>query len=138
MIIGWNNDDMKINKIQHNDSMEVLGVRNYNSDKSEFFKTDFLNVDELRVFLNEVATGESDITQKGKDFLLKMDIENVAEKIAVAGGIQEENAMTKSEIINFVKSAQPFFTREFIVEARGEEQRERNKNDNDNNLTTSQ
>ncbi len=48
---------------------KILAVRHYASIKREFLVTDFVNKTELVDIMDEVQTGESDITPAGKKFL---------------------------------------------------------------------
>ena len=48
---------------------KILAVRHYASNKREFLVEDFLNPTVLLDIMDEVQTGESDITPAGKKFL---------------------------------------------------------------------
>jgi hypothetical protein len=62
---------MDVNLAEDPHAKKILGVRNYRSDKKEFSVFDFADIDVLESFLEEVSTGESDITPAGKSFLEK-------------------------------------------------------------------
>lgn len=48
---------------------KILAIRNYKSDKKEFLVDDFTDIGVLEKILEEIDTGESDITPAGKSFL---------------------------------------------------------------------
>ncbi len=108
----------------HSDSEEtkkrgVLGYRNYRAEKSEFLKEDFENPRTLQIFLNEMSTGESDITEMGKTFLLeKMRSSDLAQLVADLGGVGEDGAFSAQEIEELVRRECPHDTAGFISDAR--------------------
>jgi hypothetical protein len=60
-----------VNLAEDPHAKKILGVRSYRSDKNEFSAFDFADIDVLESFLEEVWTGESDITPAGRAFLEK-------------------------------------------------------------------
>lgn len=48
---------------------KILAIRNYRSEKKEFLVRDFVDQKILEEVLEEIETGESDITPAGKSFL---------------------------------------------------------------------
>jgi hypothetical protein len=100
---------------------KILGVRNYKSEKKEFFVGDFRDLAVLKDFLREVSTGESDITPAGKVFLEKYyRFEDLALEIASKGDFCITNRPSSfEEILKWVKELQPMETTAFIEEARG-------------------
>lgn len=100
---------------------KILGVRNYKAEKKEFYVGDFTQSDTLDLFLNEVLTGESDITPAGKAFVeryygfakLAMDLAERATLIEFA------ERTTSDELHTWLKNLQPMETISFIEQARG-------------------
>lgn len=125
--------------IQHNVieafSDKVLGVRNYEADKDEFYSTDFLDSKVLLEFLDEVSSGESDITPAGYVFLNQhFDIRKVAENARKDGiALPPYNRGKTDEerieyFLNFIKNLKPMVTALFMTESEW-------KHDNEHNPT---
>src|ERR1041385_499710 len=74
---------------------ELLGYRNYRALKKHFHKSDFDNVKILQKFLNEVLTGESDITDEGIRYLNEIGLDTLSKSLADHGGLIEDNLDTK-------------------------------------------
>jgi len=100
---------------------ELLGFRNYRSDKMYFYKEDFDDIKNLQGFLSEVSTGESDITKEGKSYLLELGHEQTALNLEALGGIVEDGATTQEQIQLFIHNLEPLYTRKFIESARAEQ-----------------
>ena len=100
---------------------KILGIRNYKSDKKEFVVSDLLDTDVLRDFLDEVSTGESDITPAGKVFLNKyFGFKELASRISCNGNFAlREHPATAEEISKWLEELKPMETMTFIEEARG-------------------
>jgi hypothetical protein len=100
---------------------KILGIRNYKSNKKQFFVDDFLNMEVLTRFLTEVSNCESDITPAGKAFLDRYHgFEDVAAELARKGGFAlTTRPSTPEEILDWLKDLQPMQTITFIEEARG-------------------
>ncbi len=97
----------------------ILGYRNYPSDKKEFFKEDFEDTGTLQEFLDEIITGESDITELGKNVLLEMfDVSDLAQRILDNGGLREVDVTAANQIRNIVLRQEPHVVAAFISEAR--------------------
>mgnify|MGYP001607132025 FL=1 len=97
----------------------ICGYRNYKSDKGEFFKEDFENPSILQLFLDEMCTGESDITELGKIFLLeKFATTGLAQKVIDIGGVTEDGLESIEAIRDRVQSQKPHEVAMFIAEAR--------------------
>jgi len=100
---------------------KILGVRNYKSEKKQFDVADFVQNDTLDLFLNEVLTGESDITPAGKTFIeryygfarLAIDLAERATLIEFA------KRAGSDELYGWLKNIQPMETILFIEQARG-------------------
>ncbi len=96
---------------------KILGIRNYPSAKCEFSVDDFLDFKVLEDFLQEVSTGESDVTPAGKAFLerfygfaeLASRLSNTFRKDAGLSTAEEVQAWLESlvpmEIIRFIEGA---------------------------------
>jgi hypothetical protein len=101
---------------------KILGVRNYRSDKNEFSVFDFADIDVLESFLEEVSTGESDITPAGKSFLEKHYGLNNLSELLHRRGIAHRfvyKGDSPAGIEEWLKNLEPMGTRAFIEEARG-------------------
>jgi hypothetical protein len=62
------NETSKAELVKAYDS-KILAIRLYKSSKQEFRVNDFLDPQALSIILEEITTGESDITPAGKAFL---------------------------------------------------------------------
>jgi hypothetical protein len=100
---------------------KILGIRNYRSAKQEFFVADFLNVEVLEPFLQEVLDCESDMTPAGKSFIEKYyGFENLAERLALRGVFAPtEGPSPSQEICEWLRDLEPMATIRFIEEGRG-------------------
>lgn len=97
----------------------ILGYRNYKSDKKEFFKEDFESLEVLREFLEEMFTGESDITGIGREFLLqRLRSSDAAQRVMDLGGVRILNVKTAQELIGAVERQKPHEIAMFIAEAK--------------------
>lgn len=97
---------------------ELLGYRNYRALKNNFHKSDFDNVKTLQKFLNEVLTGESDITDEGIKYLNEAGLDIVSKNLAENGGLVESDLYTTEEIQDRLSKLVPHETAKFIAEAR--------------------
>ena len=102
---------------------KILGVRNYEADKTEFCLTDFSDNRILLDFLNEVSTGESDITPAGYTFLnQQLDLRKVAEGARKDGVALPPYGRGKTDeerigyFLEFIRNLQPMETALFIAE----------------------
>ncbi len=109
-------------------SDKILGVRNYKSNKNEFFTADFINLSDLGNFLGEVSTGESDLTPAGLQFLVDCygSIQDIAGKI-VKGSFdnefifkQKDKASMIAEYTKWLEGVEPMEIASFIAEARSQ------------------
>ncbi len=96
--------------------MITLAVRNYRHEKKFFHEDDFSSLPNLILVLNEVITGESDLTLEGKRFLEeRYGYNDLAKKIVQNGGLLE---LTDGQNIEAVESAlekiQPMENRDFM------------------------
>ena len=101
---------------------KILGVRNYKSDKNEFYTYDFLRFDVLHDFLWEVDTGESDITPAGLSFIEKyFGFEELVKSFVAKGDRLPPDSDDHSEPsqLAWLKSLEPMQTITFIEQARG-------------------
>lgn len=102
---------------------KILGVRNYKSNKEVFLVSDFLDEKTLDMFLDEVYSGESDLSPAGKCF-----IENYFGFKNLATSVSNRNPSFLSErspnnivmIENWLKDLLPMQISKFVGEARGE------------------
>ncbi len=99
--------------------MKILAVRNYKHIKKNFDEEDFKSIKTLITILNEVVTGEADLTVEGKNFLVEFyGSSKLAEKIVENGGLDEvtdgKNAAVVKETID---SIVPMQTINFIKES---------------------
>ena len=101
---------------------KILGVRNYKHEQSEFFVKDFTDLDLLEPILNEMFTGESDISPAGKRFLEEYyGIGNLAELLFRRENIKEMGWSFPSiqEIEEHINNIVPMEAIMFIETARG-------------------
>lgn len=101
---------------------KILAIRNYKSDKDEFFVDDFINLDSLEEILMEVDTGESDLTPAGKKFLEDYyGFEELASLLSVRKKYQSmfRNPMSKEEIKSRLENWVPMEIATFIQQAQG-------------------
>ena len=65
---------------------KILGIRNYDTDKTEFYWSDFLDVPVFVDFIMQVSTGESDITPAGAVFIESfINLRKVANEAVIYG-----------------------------------------------------
>lgn len=102
-------------------SNKILGVRNYKSEKKEFYTDDLINIEVLEDFLEEVFNSESDITPAGKSFLEKYyGFDKLTENIIERGRFSfSSESATFDEIYVWLKELHPMETMTFIEESRG-------------------
>jgi hypothetical protein len=100
---------------------KILAIRNYQSDKIHFNVADFINLKILGRVLDEVDTGESDITPAGKSFIEKYYGFTGLAKILVKQNVLTEaiKDLSFEELISWLESLNPMFTINFIETARG-------------------
>lgn len=100
---------------------KILAVRNYQSDKKHFTVDDFTDMKSLGIVLDEVDTGESDITPAGKSFIEKYYGFAGLAKILVTQNVLTEaiKDLSFQELILWLKSLEPMFTINFIETVRG-------------------
>lgn len=99
---------------------KILGIRNYKHSKKEFFMEDFLNLKSLDGFLEEVGTGECDITPAGKAFLEKYyGLGELANLLANEIPTEDNRAKYKEDITRVLKYLEPMQTMSFVEQARG-------------------
>lgn len=100
---------------------KILGIRNYKSMKKEFFVNDFLELQKLEDFLEEVSTGESDITPAGKLFLEKYyGLEKLSTSLVRRGKFTlYSRPSTFEEFHVWLEELQPMATISFIEKAKG-------------------
>lgn len=98
--------------------MNQLAVRNYRHEKKIFNEEDFSSLPTLILILNEVLTGESDLTMEGKKFIEnRYDYLDLANKIAQHGGLIElKNGRDISAIEKAIRNITPMETYNFIQE----------------------
>jgi hypothetical protein len=100
---------------------KILGIRNYKSDQQVFMVHDFQDIRMLRNILDEIFTGESDITPAGKVFLEKYHgFKELSDKISSDGEFAlEGHQATSEEILRWLEELIPMEIISFIEEARG-------------------
>jgi hypothetical protein len=102
---------------------KTLGVRNYSSDKKEFFVEDFINDKILDDFLDEVDTGESDITPAGKAFIENyFGFGNLARALLIRNKFFLSKKYVPerlNEVKSWIENLVPMETITFIEKARG-------------------
>lgn len=102
---------------------KILGIRNYKSDKKEFLVNDFLNEKLLDEFLDEVYSGESDITPAGKSFLKNyFGFEELAASLFKRNPsfLSIESSSDKvNEVKHWLENLEPMGTIKFIEETKG-------------------
>lgn len=103
---------------------KILGVRNYKSQKKEFFVDDFLDEKLLDDFLDEVYLEESDITPAGKSFLKNyFGFENLAINLLKRNkfflSIDTSSNTAIKEISFWLKNLEPMKIVRFIEESKG-------------------
>lgn len=116
------------------DNQEVLergifGYRNYRHTKQEFFQEDFEDSETLCDFLDEMFNGESDITEIGKAFLLRMFQSDVMVRKIMAMECFNSSAFTTPEkFINAITRHSPHEISMFIARARENSLQRQNSN----------
>ncbi len=105
---------------------KILGIRNYNSTKTEFDSSDLTNNKMLARFLEEVFTGESDITPAGLAFLesyygemKKVAKIKISQETSFASHSRIKKAKMVKDCVEWLASITPMETREFIESSRG-------------------
>lgn len=109
-------------------SDKVLGVRNYEAEKDEFYAADFMNINTLYDFIWEVSEGESDFTPACVAFLGEyFDFRNLAEQFTQNGRQLPPHGGGKSEkerikyFVNYMNNIEPMEVSLFIAESHWEE-----------------
>jgi DNA-directed RNA polymerase specialized sigma54-like protein len=99
---------------------KILGIRNYQSKKNQFFVDDFTDLKRLELILLEILIGESDITPAGKKFLhTYYIISDLVEYLFKSEVFKNSyNFSSKEEITNWIENMVPMEINSFIVEAR--------------------
>jgi hypothetical protein len=98
---------------------QLLGYRNYKAFKKEFYKSDFDKIKILQKFLNEVLTGESDITPEGISYIREeMGMDVISRGLADSGGLIEDRLFTSEEIKERLSRLEPYETQRFINSAK--------------------
>lgn len=93
---------------------ELLGYANYNAKQKEFGLGDFIDHSKLWMFLGEVDTGESDLTEEGKGFLKEFyGYDLVGEIVSQLGGL-DTGLRTKEEISEWLEQKETYSTQKFI------------------------
>lgn len=99
---------------------KILGIRNYNHSKNEFFVSDFEDLEILEEFLDELDTGESDITPAGKKFLeLFYGYKELGSVLAQRGNLKEFTVTSPEEFDIWLSHKEPMEIMRFIETARG-------------------
>lgn len=100
---------------------KIFAIRNYESDKKHFTVADFIDLKLLGKVLDEVDTGESDITPAGKAFIEKYyGFAGLAKLLVVQNVLTEAiKDLSYEELISWLESLEPMFTINFIETARG-------------------
>lgn len=103
---------------------KILGIRNYEAEKDEFYATDFINRNTLYDFMWEVSDGESDFTPAGIVFLNEyFDFQELASQFRQSGkqlpphGEGQSEKERISKFIDYMKNVEPMETALFIAEA---------------------
>jgi hypothetical protein len=96
--------------------MSKLAIRNYAHSKSFFDDEDFQSVEVVISVLNEVLTGECDLTSQGKIYLEdKYGYVKLAQEIVNCGGLVElENGKDVKSVELFLQNIKPMETSDFI------------------------
>jgi hypothetical protein len=102
-------------------STKILAIRNYKAEKTEFFTDDFLNIPDLEDFLEEIHTGESDITPAGKSFLQHYyGFDTLADLLSERDSLSlNKEASTSEAIKSWLENIKPMEIFAFIEESRG-------------------
>lgn len=105
----------------HQFSNKILGLRNYRSSKKEFATDDFVNLEVLESFLEEVFNGESDLTPAGKSFLEKyFGFDELADLLVKRGKFSiSHQCSQQAEISSWLKKTIPMEIMRFIEKSRG-------------------
>lgn len=100
---------------------KILGVRNYASDKKEFNVCDFIDLEILAKFLDEVDTSESDISPAGKSFIKKYyGFSNLARLLVGQKLLNEAIAdYSIDELTHWLENLEPMQAITFIEKSRG-------------------
>ncbi len=100
---------------------KILAVRNYKSDKKEFTTDDFIELKTLGSILDEIDTGESDITPAGKSFIAKYYGFNNLAKLFVSENVLTESIadFSSDKLGLWLEGLEPMETIRFIEESRG-------------------
>jgi hypothetical protein len=103
-------------------AIKILGVRNYKAEKKEFYVRDLTQNETLDLFLNEVLTGESDITPAGKSFIERYyGFARLATDLAERATLRwfSRERATSDKLYTWLKNLEPMKTISFIEQARG-------------------
>lgn len=113
---------------QHSDASyegKILGFRNYESDKDEFFSSDFNNAAILLGFLHEVSEHESDVTPAGISYLkYQLDLEQLAKDARECGialppyGRGKTDEERIGHFLTYIETLEPMETALFTAESR--------------------
>lgn len=100
---------------------KILAIRNYKSDKNEFTVDDFIDLKVLGKILDEIDTGESDITPAGKVFLKKYyGNKGLANKLVMQKVLTESiKGFSSDELMAWLDNLVPMETISFIETSRG-------------------
>lgn len=108
---------------------KILGVRNYEADKGEFYVADFINRDELYDFLWEVSTHESDFTPAGIAFMKEyFDLEQLGyeytqeKKQLPPSGRGETDTERVRHFIDYINKLQPMETTLVIAQSQHQDE----------------
>lgn len=96
----------------------IVGYRNYGSDKQEFVRADMENVETLREFLTEMFSGESDITELGKEHILPLLEQGGAQSVMDLGGVRQLDVLNAPQLIDAVRQQVPHEVAMFIHNAK--------------------
>jgi hypothetical protein len=100
---------------------KILAVRNYKSEKHEFSTEDFIKLQTLASILDEVATGESDITPAGKSFIAQYyGFHNLADLLISENTLTESIADLSSDKLRlWLENLKPMEIIRFVMESKG-------------------
>lgn len=100
---------------------KILAVRNYESDKEEFAVDDFIVLENLEEVLDEIDTGESDITPAGKSFLEKYyGFDKLSDLLSSRNKLLESiGEFSVNDLRSWLENLEPMVTATFIAKSRG-------------------
>ena len=99
---------------------KILGVRNYKSEKMSFGVEDFLNLDTLALFIDELFCCESDLTEAGKIFIEEYyGFTKLASLLLETGKLKEDiRNYSVEQLADFLTNHDPLLVQNIINNTR--------------------